>query len=125
MVVRRYDNIVAQQGRKRKDGSRSRTYYYRVRQKGAKPLWVRMMGVPGDVEFEAQYRKLVQPEDLRGSPFSFRVLIGSYRDSSRYRQLSDRSKKDRLQRCDGPDWRVARRDGRQPLSEARSHSDAR
>ncbi len=94
MVVRRYDNIVAQQGRKRKDGSRSRTYYYRVRQKGAKPLWVRMAGVPGDVEFEAQYRKLVQPEDLRGSPFSFRVLIGSYRDSSRYRQLSDRSKKD-------------------------------
>ena len=96
MVVRRYDNIVAQKGRRRKDGSRSLTYYYRVRQKGAKPLWVRMIGEPGETEFEAQYRKLTQPEELRGSPFSFRVLIGSYRKSARYRQLSDRSKKDYL-----------------------------
>jgi len=92
--MRRYDNIVAQKGRVRKDGTRSLTYYFRVRQKGARPLWVRMAGSPGDVEFESQYRKLVQPEEFRGSPFSFHILIASYRKSTRYRQLSDRSKKD-------------------------------
>jgi len=95
MVSRVYDNIVEQKGRLRKDGSRKSTYYYRVRRKGAKPLWVRMQGRPGETEFENQFQKLLKPSGMdAASPFSFDVLIQSYRESSRYAELSKRSKQD-------------------------------